>query len=82
MQTKYNSGIVNALAIGACSPNSWSSAAFRVTVDGALYASNIHISGGIIAIEDEGDKWVELGGKGGLRVVDLEVGSDDLVPCA
>jgi hypothetical protein len=47
MQTAGD-GALNALAIGKANENTWSQAAFRVTVDGSIYASNIIASGGRI----------------------------------
>lgn len=66
MQVAGN-GAANALAIGRANENWWGHAAFRVTVDGKLYATNAEISGNITAsdgyigdftIKDGSLKWI------------------------
>jgi hypothetical protein len=47
MQTAGD-GAVNVLAIGKANESTWGQAAFRVTVDGSVYASNIIATGGSI----------------------------------
>ena len=74
----------NVFAIGYFSGGTggtWEDAAFRVKSDGSVHASSVKITGGSITIPDENDKWVELGGKGGLRVVDTEY-NDRPAACA
>lgn len=72
MQVKTNDNdATNALAIGKARQDNWSNAAFRVTVDGKLYAANAEITNGSIILPDDDDKCIELGTSGGLRVLDL-----------
>lgn len=73
MQTAGN-GALNALAIGECSPNDWSSAAFKVTVDGTLHASKANITGGTVQITDTDGSLIRLGDVLGLTMF----GSEDL----
>ena len=59
----------------------WGEAAFWIKADGTVHCANLEATGGTIRIEDEDDKWVEMGGKGGFRVVDTEF-DDGPAACA
>ena len=60
----------------------WGEAAFWVKADGTVHCANLEATGGTIRIEDESDKWVEMGGKGGFRVVDTEFDDGRPAACA